>query len=224
MTSNNSQAFFHGINQGHHPVLHPSRWWHLWTLTIYIKSLVEINRTLTHEIGFKVEKAILPCMLFWKKQVIKQRTFVEFACRRNQSDVNVIGFFKETINNLSRWINLLIIIFIFDIKIKEIFRFLIDTVIGHCDIRLVGLQSLIKFLQISRLYPILSIHVGDVSSLSLTNTNMASIWKPSIIFFKIEDTRIPSSITTANGITIIYWAIIDENNFKILICLTQNTV
>ena len=40
-------------------------------------------------------------MLFWKEQVIKQGTFVELACRRNQGDVNVIGFFKEPINNLS---------------------------------------------------------------------------------------------------------------------------
>ena len=101
MASNNSQTLLHGINQGHHPVLHPSRRWHLWTLTVYIKALVEVNRTLTHEIGFKIEKAILPCMLFWKEQVIKQGTFVELACRRNQGDVNVIGFFKEPINNLS---------------------------------------------------------------------------------------------------------------------------
>ena len=224
MASNNSQALLHGINQGHHPVLHPSRWWHLWTLTIYIKSLVEINRTLTHEIGFKVEKAILPCMLFWEKQVIKQRTFVELACRRNQGYVNVIGFFKEPINNLSGWIHLLVIIFILDVKIKAIFRFLINTVIGYCDICLVSLKCLIELLQISRLYPILSIHVGNVSSLSLTNTNMASIWKPSIILFEIENARIPSSIATANGITLIYWAIIDEDDFKILIGLPQDTV
>ena len=201
MTSNNSQAFFHGINQGHHPVLHPSRWWHLWTLTIYIKSLVEINRTLTHEIGFKVEKAIFSCMFFWENQVIKQGTFVEFPSGWDQSNIGVIGFFKESINNLSGWIDPFVIIFILDITIKEIFRFLIDTVISYCDIRLMSLKRLIKLLQIGWLYPILS-----------------------IIFFKIEDARIPSGITTANGITIVCWSIIDKDDFKILIGLTQDTV
>ena len=224
MASNNSQALLHGINQSHHPILHPSRRWHLWTLSVNIKSLIDINRTLTHKIGLKVEKAIFSCMLFWENQVIKQGTFVEFSSGWDQSNIDVIGFFKESINNLSGWIDLFVIIFILDIKIKEVFRFLIDTVISYCNICLVSLKRLIKLLQIGWLYPILSIHIGDVSSLSLTNTNMASIWKPSIIFFKIEDARIPSNITTANGITIVCWSIIDKDDFKILIGLTQDTV
>ena len=79
MASNNSQALLHGINQRHHPILHPSRRWHLGTLSVNIKSLIEINRTLTHKIGLKVEKAIFSCMFFWENQVIKQGTFVEFS-------------------------------------------------------------------------------------------------------------------------------------------------
>ena len=67
------------INQRHHPILHPSRRWHLGTLSVNIKSLIEINRTLTHKIGLKVEKAIFSCMFFWENQVIKQGTFVEFS-------------------------------------------------------------------------------------------------------------------------------------------------
>ena len=101
MTSHDSQALLHGINQGHHPVLHPSRRWHLRTLSINVETLVKVNRTLTHEIGLEIEKTVLSHMFFREKQVVKQRTLVEFPSRRNQGNINVVSFFKETVYNLS---------------------------------------------------------------------------------------------------------------------------